>query len=423
MKRHYLLTYVFIGIAILSAIIFYMSTDRLTYSKSLNNESDLVTIRFSSSWAGLDSKAAYLERVIAAFEEENPGIRIMNESMYGEDFLFTLKADFASGNGPDVFGVWPGSDLDLLIENGMVADLKEVLDQDETWSSNFDSSIFEFMDQGDHIYSIPFEVIYEGLYYNKDLFEDFEVDIPYDYESLLEAVRAFKKKGIIPIAYNMTPEGSFIYQNIVVQLAGVEGTENPLKNGQVEDGYIEAMYKMRELYQMGAFPRNALNFDDASRNMLFIDKRAAMIVQGSWFNSGALDESVGLIPFPMKDDKYVIYGIGNGNFHMNQNTYDDPVKKQAALKFLKYLTSESGRRIFNESPSFIGTRTSEDDDYLKVQGLKLIEDADYLVKPPDHFINRTFWENVLIKDFPAMLEGEISPEEIFDKLHDYQEED
>lgn len=422
MKRHRIPALILLALAVITIGVLLNSLDTLEYNNISEQETDIIEIRFSSSWAGVDSKTDFLETLIESFEAEYPNIKVLNESMYGEDFLFTLKADFASGNGPDVFGLWPGSDLKLLIENDMIADLSSTLIEDTEWYENFDPKVFEFLDQGYTIYSIPFEVIYEGLYINEDLFEQYKIKTPTTYDELLQAVKAFNNVGIVPIAYNSTPEGSFIYQTMIVQMAGKYDTENPVKrDGSIKSAYIDAMYKMRELYQMEAFPDNAFTLDDASRNALFIYKDAAMIAQGSWFNSTLLDESVNLIPFP-KDNRQktsIIYGVGNGNFHISKETLEDPKKKEASLLFLKYLTSEKGRAIFNESPSFISTSGENTDDYLKNIGLELIKNADELVGPPDHYINRNFWESVLIKEFPNMLEGQISPEEIFDMLSDY----
>lgn len=411
-----------IGIVVICATVVLNSYDKLDYDKSYMKTSDVIEIRFSSSWAGADSKAVYLERVIDVFEEKHPNIKVINESVYGEDFLFKLKANFASGNGPDVFGLWPGSDLELLIQNDMIADLSRVLVEDQEWSSNFDPKVFEFLDQGYKKYSIPFEIIYESLYINLDLFKTYNVKIPTNYEELKMAIVKFKNNDIIPIAYNSTPEGSFIYQNMVVQIAGKYDAENPIKRiGTVKSGYIEAMYMMKELYELGAFPENAFTLHDVSRNELFINKEAAMIVQGSWFNSDELDESVSIIPFPIGDREKnsVIYGIGNGNFHINKSTFDDPEKGEAALIFLKFLTSDESRAIFDESPSYITSGKEASDNYLKQLGLNLVSGADELVGPPDHFINRSFWEQVLIQEFPKMLEGKITPEEIFEKMKDY----
>lgn len=423
MKRFHIIKILFVGLILIVGLILWNSYDRIDYETAKIIEDNQIIIRFSSSWAGVDNKAVLIENVIADFEKEYPHVKIINESMYGEDFLFTLKANFASGNGPDVFGLWPGSDLEMLKEKNLLADLSIFLEEDREWSDNFDPKVFEFIDQGDAVYSIPFEVIYEGLYLNLDLFELYDVKVPENYAELLTAIKAFNKVDIIPIAYSLTPEGSFIYQNMIVQLAGKYDSENPIKaDGSVKDSYIEAMYYMRHLYQNEAFPENAFTLDDASRNQLFLDKKAAMITQGSWFNNPNFKEDVGVIPFPIGDGTRtsLIYGVGNGNFHVSKHALEEPKKAEATLLFVKYLTSNKVKKMFEVSPSFISTSTDLPDTHIVRLGLELIENADELVSPPDQCINRNFWESVLIKEFPNMLEGKIEPEAIFEVIGDYE---
>lgn len=420
MKNYYKLPILLLLLAIL--VSWYMTTlDTLSYEESHLPEDDIIEIRFMSSWAGVDSKATFLELAIEEFEKENPHIKILNESKYGEDFLFTLKADFASGHGPDIFGLWPGSDLDLLASNNRIVNMKEILKADEEWLEALENQTLDLKD-GQDVYSLPFEVIFEGLYVNQALFKKYNVPLPEDFQMLKEAVRVFKQNGIIPIAYNVTPEGSYIYQNMVAQLGGSKDVEDPFdKQGQIKGSFIEAMYKMRELYDLGAFPEDLFLLDDLKRNQLFIENKAAMIVQGSWYNSIELDRDKTVIPFPMFKDRYnVIYGVGNGNFHMNTNTYEDPRKREAAISFLKFMTIDKGRQIFNASPSFFAGLTENTQNPIKKQGIKMIMNADEHVVPPDHMINRSFWENVLVKEFPNMLERRISPEEIFEQLESYR---
>ncbi len=102
-----------------------------------NNKTEQVKLKFINSWGGGDSKADTLQMVFDRFMKDNPDIVVVNESMFGDDFLPKLKTDFASGNNPDVFGLWPGSDIKTLVNAGKVADLTEVLDKDKEWKSSF----------------------------------------------------------------------------------------------------------------------------------------------------------------------------------------------------------------------------------------------------------------------------------------------
>ncbi|MBN2795715.1 MAG: extracellular solute-binding protein [Clostridia bacterium] len=419
MNRQVILKFVFFGIFVIVMFVLFFSNKSMELPYETTKESAIIELRFSSSWAGIDTKSDILEEIIQSFERAYPNIKIINESMSGEDYLFILKADFASGNGPDIFGLWPGSDLNMLIEEGFIADLTEVIEENESWYKSFDERAFAAIDQENGIYSIPFEIIYEGLFLNLDLFEENHVKIPTTFEELLTAIKMFKAVNITPIAYNSTPEGSFIYQNIVASLGTKEMTENPIVHHEIQSSYLEGMNYMKELYDVGAFPVNAFTLDDYSRNQMFIEKKAAMIVQGSWFVSDALGEQVGLIPFPIDNHiKNVVYGIGNGNFHVNQQTFEDQDKKEAAILFLKYLTSESSRQKFSELPGFITSDHSNSESYLKQLGYNLINAADFLVGPPDHYINRNWWESVLIHDFPNLLEGKITPESIFESIEE-----
>lgn len=97
--------------AVLSLSVTSCTNLRYNASPVMSEEQEKVRLRFISSWGGVDSKAETLQEIFVRFTNENPNIEIINESLFGEDFLPKIKTDFASGNNPDVFGIWPGSDI------------------------------------------------------------------------------------------------------------------------------------------------------------------------------------------------------------------------------------------------------------------------------------------------------------------------
>jgi raffinose/stachyose/melibiose transport system substrate-binding protein len=420
-----ILTIFLIALLLVTILINSDATRNAKVGSGLDN---ITTISFASSWGGMDTKAQGLEKVLKDFERENSSIKVINKSRGNDDFLFTLKTDFAQGNDPDVFGLWPGSDRRLLIKAGKVADLTEELNREVEWKNSFYNEAWKYDTYEGKIYGIPTEIIYEGLFINKDIFEKYKIKIPESYEDLKVAIKELKDNDIVPIAFNCTPEGTFLYQNIVMKLGGIEDTETPYENGIVKECYLLGMEYMRELYKIGAFPSNAFTLDDKGRNELFLQKKAAMIVQGSWFiGEGALkatDKSVDIIPFPYfkegKADKTaIVYGIGNGNFHMSRKAFDDKNKREAGIKLLKYITSkEKAETIVNPTGSIINIRGVDKNlqDVLSIKGKNLINSSKELVGPTDSFMERTDWEKVLVKNFPQMLEGKIDPKDIFSEM-------
>ncbi len=382
-------------------------------------------LRFISSWGGVDSKAETLKTILNKFVADNPDIVVQNESLFGEDFLPKIKTDFASGNNPDVFGLWPGSDINALIKAGKVADLTGILDGDPAWKDSFSRDMWAYTTYEDKIYGLPVEVIFECLFVNTDLFEKYNVKIPQNYEELINAVELFKKHNIIPIAYNSLAEGTFLYQNVIAMLGGKEDAENPFENGRVKACYVEAMKYIKELYDRGAFPKDCFTISNNERNTLFKDKKAAMIVQGSWFigDFTADNNTVDIMPMPFildgkSPENTLIYGLGGGSFHLGSAAAADPDKLNASLRLLKTLTSEETVLVFANETGMISTvdisRYNTGYRRMTEKGLKMLSNARLLIGPPDSFVDRSSWETDIAGRFLYYLEGEVSAQEIWD---------
>lgn len=380
-------------------------------------------LTFMNSWGGYDTKAGVLDQILGQFEKDNPNVTVTNESLSGDDFLPALKEKFATGDQPDVFGLWPGSDIRSLINAGKVADLTQLLDSDPQWKNSFKSGMWDQVTQNGHIYGLPVEIIAEGLFINKDLFEKYNVKIPQNYDDLVAAVKTFRQHDIIPIAFNCMPEGSYLFQNIAMSLGG-KSVENPIVNGNVVKSYIDAMYVMRDLFKMGAFPDNDECFfiDSNTRDDLFIDKKAAMIAQGSWFIANCNSASVDFIPFPRmsaQSDDSLVYGLGCGTFYISEKAWDDPAKRAEAIKLLKCITSSNSSVQLAEQTGMISNVNIDSSkipyNILTQKGINMISSAKTLVGPPDSYITRSVWENIIVKDFPDMLSGAVSPEVLWQR--------
>ncbi len=404
-------------------------TDSKDYSQS--NEKQKTKLRFISSWGGVDTKSDLLNQIFKEYMEKYPNVEIINESLNGDDFLPKIKTDFASGCDPDVFGLWPGSDIRALIKAGKVAELTDLLNTEKKWKSSFMDNAWNYTTDNGRIYGLPYEIIFEGLFINSDLFDKYNVKVPENYEDLKEAIKTFRANKIIPIAYNTKEaEGTFLYQNILASVGGKYGVENYFVGDKIRYCYVKAMNYMKELYDMKAFPCreydtvDALTLSNEDRNALFLDKKAAMIAQGSWF-IGDIDipsnESVDIIPFPDMEGGYsekrpIIYGFGCGTFFISKVAWDDKEKQEASINLLKEITSEKWIREFSNKGMICNTTEgmlSINYNRLRRTGLSLIGNAGELVGPPDSFISRTGWEEWIVDQFPYVLRGEKKAEDIW----------
>ena len=386
-------------------------------------ETPKTVLRFISSWGGVDSKAETLKTILNQFETDNPDIAVSNESLFGEDFLPKIKTDFASGNDPDVFGLWPGSDIKALVRAGKVADLTTLLQNDPQWKQSF-NSMWDYTTYDGKIYGLPVEVIFECMFINRDLFDKYQIPVPQDFSSLKKAVKRFRQQNIVPIAFNTYSEGTYLYQNLIPIVGGKEDTEHPFSSGTIKPAYITAMQHVKELYDLGAFPPDCFTMTNNERNVLFKEKKAAMIVQGSWFigDFDAEDISVDIIQIPYIEGHHalkgtMVYGLGGGSFHMSTAVHEDKNKLEASIRLLKALTSPETAAVFAAETGMISNvnidRYHINYRNLTVKGKKMLDESELLVGPADSFVDRTSWEEDIAMQFPYYLSGKISAEEMW----------
>ena len=402
------------------------NTDSQSTGTALSGESPKTVLRFISSWGGVDSKAETLKSILNNFEKNNPDITVTNESLFGEDFLPKIKTDFASGNDPDVFGLWPGSDINALVKAGKVADLTGLLSNDPEWKKSFNTNMWDYTTLNDKIYGLPVEVIFECMFINKDIFDRYKIPIPKDFEGLKSAVLGFREHDIVPIAFNSYGEGTYLYQNIIAIIGGKDDTEFPFSGNKVKPSHLTAMQYVKELYDLGAFSDDCFTITNNERNVLFKEKRAAMIIQGSWFigDFEADDYSIEIIPFPhiegYKAPKgTMVYGLGGGSFHLSTAATDDMPKYVASVRLMKALTAPETAAIFASETGMISNVNIDKYNIqyrrLTVKGKQMLEEAKLLVGPADSFVDRTSWEVDIAQQFPYYLSGKISNEEIWGK--------
>jgi len=379
-------------------------------------------LKFLSPWGGTDPYADTLSFVLSKFQEENKDISIINESLFGDEFLIKLQTDVASGNSPDVFGLFPGSVRNMLIQRHQIADLTDVLMKDVKWYQSFYPEMWKYVTFNGKIYGVPLETIVECLFVNKDIFEKYNLKVPQTFVELINVCKILKSKGIIPIAFNAQPEGTYIYQNIIVSIGSKHDVETPLKNGKFSTPYIKALDYLKELYKAGAFPANYYSLTSKQRNALFLKKKAAMIVQGSWFIPKCDPKTVDVYFFPQlsySGRKHLIYGLGGGTFYVSTSAWEDEKKRTAAIKLLKVLTSEKVAIIFGERTGLISnvkiTNQPNVKNPLRAKVEGFIKEADVLVAPPDHFVDRMVWEEVITKNIPYYFRGTISSKLFWEK--------
>ncbi|AJS57245.1 ABC transporter substrate-binding protein [Paenibacillus sp. IHBB 10380] len=308
-----------------------------------------VTLRVFSTFGGTDAARDAFQAALDEFTEKNPNVKIDNDTMSANDDGYRTKVntDMTTGNEPDLLFYFVGADAQGFVDAGKVVPLNDILDANPEWKAGFSPSALENTRQADgNIYAAPQTGFYEGLFVNKKLFADNNLELPTDWDKLKKAVETFAAKGIIPLAAPFD-QSHYLVEHFILAAAGPESQAKGLKDG-IDPNWEKGYAAMKELYDLGAFPKDAATIDLGMASNYYGEGKAAMILEGSWafggFTDAGVKDNTTVLPFPA-----IPGGIGNGNnvvggfgtgFYLPKSTYDNADKKDATIELLKHMTSK-----------------------------------------------------------------------------------
>jgi raffinose/stachyose/melibiose transport system substrate-binding protein len=299
-----------------------------------------IQIRVVTSFTGDDPWKNPWQAAMKEYMVRNPNIEIIDEATptQGEALRTKIKTDFASGNEPDVSFFFNGVDTKPLLESGKLLAWDTELKNDAAWGRNFAPSALKAVKYEGKVYALPYIGYYEGMLVNKDLFKKFKVKVPTNYNELVTAIKVFNKNKIIPLA-NSFVDSRYMLEYTILSAGGPKGHATAY-----DASWVKGLNTIKDLYKLNAFPKDALTLTDEQAQQLFKDKKAAMLVNGSWVVGGCPDKiNTEVTYFPLVQGakakfKDIIAGCGSG-WYLSKNLNAE--KKGAPMAFVKYMTSPS----------------------------------------------------------------------------------
>jgi len=167
-----------------------------------------VTLRFANWAASEEATRETLNKVIAAFEDTNPNMKVESVAIPFDQMRQQLLTQAAGGNPPDIMqlsGPWSQE----LGAQGALVDLNEMLDE-QFLNDNYEGGLEAGTYDG-KLYATPYTLTAHGFWYNKDLMEQAGLDPeqpPKTMEELDEHMRRIKSElsgdGVYPIGIDTT---------------------------------------------------------------------------------------------------------------------------------------------------------------------------------------------------------------------------
>ena len=296
--------------------------DVSTPTPSPANDQVILTL---STWRPEDtSQMQALINEFEAYAQVTAGktITINYRPVMSVNYDSILDLQLSRGEGPDLMYVRP------FAVNGNIVRYLTPLNGYVPLESNFDETKLIPWTNSEFglTYAVPFVGVVQGVYYNKDIFDQYFLETPTTWEDfkLTASALKFADENLIPIANALNrTEDSEMFMSIAANfLGGPEGRERFMKADGTslcyDDEHIVKIFKAVE--DLKPFmPENAAVINSQTSKELFLSGRAAMLFGGSWDLQKISEEAdfawdVFAVPAPFLSRTYVIFqpdiGIG-----------------------------------------------------------------------------------------------------------------
>ena len=323
-----------------------------------------VTLKTVSMFGGTDPNAEAYQAINEELMAENDYITIEDNSQTSdEDWKAAVAADFSVGNEPDVLQFFTDATADSIVATDKLVSVEEIRAEYPAYAQDTLEAALAASANTDGVSrAVPTTGYWEGLYCNKDLFDKYNIELPTDWASLETAIRTFQENDIIPIAVSLNNVPHYWIEFLMLYTAGEEGYTSIPKTAPAE--WVKALELFKTLRDMGAFPEDTDTVDDAYAGQLFRDKKAAMQLDGSWY-AGQIEDMEGtvVIAFPGVPDQQadaasMIGGVSSG-FYITRKAWEDPDKREAAVKFVMAHTSQAGVQRYWEATGAVAQAATQ----------------------------------------------------------------
>lgn len=328
-----------------------------------------------------------VEDVVKKFMDQHPNIEVEAVQIPNDAYKTKLSVAMGGGNPPDIFHSWGGGWLKQFVTSGQVLDLSGKIQADQFLPAGIGAATFD-----SKVYGAPMAMSVVPVYYNKDIFAKYDLQVPETYDQFLAIVDKLNSEKIIPITMaNKTKwPAAFFLMYFAERLAGPEiFSEAFERKGRTfdDEAYVKAGQMIQELVKRKAFNPgfNGLSYDTGqSRQLLYTGKAAMEVQTGSYINSvraeaPEFEAKLGMFPFPAieggKGERTnLVGGVSPVLSVSSQSKYPDE-----AIELIRTLTSpEVGQRLADEASAISAVKGVKYSDPFASQMNDMLNNAKFM---------------------------------------------
>jgi multiple sugar transport system substrate-binding protein len=305
-----------------------------------------VTLKYWASNQGtsLDNDKAVLTPVLKKFTDET-GIKVDLEVIGWNDLQTRIQTAITSGQGPDVLNIGNTWAASLQATDAFLPFDSDAMNAIGGKDKFVPTALATGGKEGQDPTSVPLYGLAYGLYYNKAMFAAAGLQPPKTWEEMVADAKkltdpAKKTYGMALAAGSYTENVHFAFINAAQN--GADWFDADGKPSFTGDGNVQGVLRYLDLMQKDkvANPSNA-QYDNGTKSVNdFATKKVAMVINqnnadSSIVANGMKSSEYGVVAFPAPAGGTPVASHVAG---INLSIFKNTKNKDAALKFVKYMT-------------------------------------------------------------------------------------
>jgi raffinose/stachyose/melibiose transport system substrate-binding protein len=300
----------------------------------------------------LSTRQPALDTIVREFNAANPGIQVTAAYYDTDGIKDATKVAASSRTLPDMWFNWGGSLGGFFVENGLTYDLNSYA-RDKNWNTIFSPGALSLCTLYGKLSGYPISYNVLDIYYRKDIFERFNLKVPTTFEEFEQICATLKQNGITPIS-TAGLYGWHVMRFVELLIEHYAGAElhdrmNIFQASHNNDAVVQALTTYKEFCDKGYFPAGFVTADPNNTHMEVFSGRAAMDVQGQWYDGTIIQEqqnmsNFGTFAFPSGGTNRL--SAFAEMIQLNANLGQE--KLDACIKFLDFYYSKESIARFGE---------------------------------------------------------------------------
>lgn len=300
----------------------------------------------------LSTRQEAFEPMIEEFNSTHDDIKV-TASYYDTDGIKdACKVAASSKTLPNMWFNWGGSLGGFYVDNGLTYDLTSYAEENG-WADKFNSNALNLCTYDGKISGYPTSYNVLGFYYRKDIFEQYNLEVPTTFEEFEQVCATLKENDVTPIS----TAGLYGWHTmrfielLIEHYAGAEQHDamNTFDESWDNDAVTKAFEKYKEFVDKGYFPDGFLTQDPNDTLIAVANGQCAMDVQGQWYDGNIIQNELdvnnyGVFAFPSGDTNRM-----SSFAEMTQFNADNTDEELAAcVEFMNFCYSQENADKYSE---------------------------------------------------------------------------